>query len=452
MVLALFLLSFAHSSDITQLTSENFEEAVNRQPTLIKYFSQNCFHCIQFAPTYEDLASHFSSHNDTVTLAEVDCDVNVALCDKESIEGYPSLIFYSSINNPEKFEGERDYETLVKFVSERTGIYHHPLQSNTVTLDAENYDSVTMDPSKNVLVAFTAPWCTHCKRLKPELARASTIFQDIDDVVIGIIDAEENRKFCRQFKIESYPTILFYPAHREGDDDKIKALKLSEEQLVQMEHRLNDEFSQEQQTDKTSQDDLSIQIDTPKEEEIEDGLPAHLRRKGANLIETLDGDRSLNSLVDFINQHAGTYRTFDGGVEEMAGFEEVISDAIVNLVHAITQTPLKPSPNTPDDLTVEAEQDPTSTKTHSEDIPTSYIPTMEEVLKEINEKIPLVLNKYTIKTIRRYVSAIQTKGYSWIQSEAIRLRRILSSGALDVQQRMELTIRMNVLEMFHLQE
>lgn len=38
---------------------------------------------------------------------------------------------------------------------------------------ADNFDSV-LSKAKNALVVFYAPWCGHCKRIKPEFEKAAT--------------------------------------------------------------------------------------------------------------------------------------------------------------------------------------------------------------------------------------------------------------------------------------
>ncbi|KAA0158582.1 hypothetical protein FNF31_05333 [Cafeteria roenbergensis] len=54
------------------------------------------------------------------------------------------------------------------------------------------------------IVAFTAPWCGHCKKLKPELEKAAQLL----DVNIGTVDATNNRDLAVRFGVHGYPTVF----------------------------------------------------------------------------------------------------------------------------------------------------------------------------------------------------------------------------------------------------
>lgn len=82
------------------------------------------------------------------------------------------------------------------------------------TLVAHNFDEIVFDKSKDVLVEFYAPWCGHCKKLKPiwdQLGEKYGAFKD--KVVIAKMDATENDiPATAGFQVQGFPTIKFFPA------------------------------------------------------------------------------------------------------------------------------------------------------------------------------------------------------------------------------------------------
>jgi len=76
----------------------------------------------------------------------------------------------------------------------------------------KSFEAIVMDPTKDVLIEFYAPWCGHCKSLSPKFDKLGESFKGHDSVVIAKVDATENDT---PVDIKGFPTILFYPA-----DDK----------------------------------------------------------------------------------------------------------------------------------------------------------------------------------------------------------------------------------------
>ncbi|KAL6056824.1 protein disulfide-isomerase precursor [Balamuthia mandrillaris] len=76
-----------------------------------------------------------------------------------------------------------------------------------------NFEEIVLDPSKDVLVEFYAPWCGHCKHLAPVWEELGEAFKDNDKVVIAKIDATANDNPVVQ--IEGFPTIFLFPATAE---------------------------------------------------------------------------------------------------------------------------------------------------------------------------------------------------------------------------------------------
>lgn len=79
------------------------------------------------------------------------------------------------------------------------------LQLTTATVYLTKDDFASQTEGKKALVAFKAPWCTHCKKLKPvwdELA-------DKVDVVVGEVDCTVEKDLCAEHQVQGYPTIKY---------------------------------------------------------------------------------------------------------------------------------------------------------------------------------------------------------------------------------------------------
>jgi protein disulfide-isomerase-like protein len=66
-------------------------------------------------------------------------------------------------------------------------------------LTPENFDQVVLDPTKDVLVEFYAPWCGHCKQLAPTYDKLATVFKQEPEVVIAKIDADKYKDLASKY-------------------------------------------------------------------------------------------------------------------------------------------------------------------------------------------------------------------------------------------------------------
>lgn len=87
----------------------------------------------------------------------------------------------------------------------------------TVYLKQSDFKDATS--GKKALVAFKAPWCGHCKRLKPEWDKLA----ENVNVLIGEVDCTVEVELCQEQGVKGYPTIKYndgfgWKAYQSGRD------------------------------------------------------------------------------------------------------------------------------------------------------------------------------------------------------------------------------------------
>ncbi|RHY27674.1 hypothetical protein DYB32_006624 [Aphanomyces invadans] len=262
--------------------------------------------------------------------------------------------------------------------------------SDVVTLTPNTFKSV-VDGSKNVFVKFYAPWCGHCKNLEPTWETLATSFKNVDDVVIAKVDADEHKELGSEWEVNGFPTLKFwnkgakYPDPYNGgrsEDELIEFVNKAAGTNV----RAVKPFSHVVAL--TESDFASIAQDPTKHVLVEFYAPwcghckslsptwdklgavfagddnvviakvdatatGELAKKfgvsgyptikyfgtGASEPEDYGLGRDLPDFVSFVNEHAGTHRTVDGGLLPMAGRVESL-DVVINAAGDITKDTL----------------------------------------------------------------------------------------------------------------
>lgn len=152
------------SSAVIDLIPDNFDRVVLKsgKPALVEFFAPWCGHCKTLAPTYEELAQKFAFAEDRLSIAKVDADEHKALGRRFDVQGFPTLKWFDGKSDkPEEYNGGRDIDSLASFITEKTGVKpkaKKPLPSQVQQLDDQSFKR-EIGGDKDVLVAFTAPWC-----------------------------------------------------------------------------------------------------------------------------------------------------------------------------------------------------------------------------------------------------------------------------------------------------
>lgn len=139
----------------------------------------------------------------------------------------PNAVVIENLTSQEKFKSEVEkftVENVRSFVKDfndgkiKAYIKSEPVPEpakagEVAVVVGENFKDIVLDPTKDVMIEFYAPWCGHCKSLAPTYDKLANEFKDVDSVVIAKIDATANDSPHPAYTAHGYPTIYFAPAN-----------------------------------------------------------------------------------------------------------------------------------------------------------------------------------------------------------------------------------------------
>jgi len=210
-----------HASTAINFNEESFAEKVANKPHFVMFFAPWCGHCKRLAPTWEDLSVKYNEKDEDeqdVLIGKVDCTIETALCSAQEVTGYPTLKFFKSgVDSGVKYRGQRDFNSLIKFINEQMG-YEQPEEPEVVPEDAvvDTGLYVLNDKSfaKHVasgdhFIKFYAPWCGHCQKLAPAWQSLAKSYEGDDKVKIGKLDCTQAQSVCQENQVRGYPTLHY---------------------------------------------------------------------------------------------------------------------------------------------------------------------------------------------------------------------------------------------------
>lgn len=185
---------------------------------MIMFYAPWCGFCKQMKPDYSAAATELKPK---YIMAAIDANrpENSIIKKQYNISGFPTLLYYEQGQMKYTYEGDNNKAGLVAFMRNPAApLLMKPKEtdwaaetsSEIVHLTSSSFEPALKD-EKSVLVMFYAPWCGHCKRMKPEYEKAAEIMKESKIAgVLAALDATKESKIAGQFEVKGYPTVKYF--------------------------------------------------------------------------------------------------------------------------------------------------------------------------------------------------------------------------------------------------
>ncbi|CAH1967592.1 unnamed protein product [Acanthoscelides obtectus] len=211
------------AGDVVHLNEENFKPFLRKKKhVLVIFYAPWCGHCKKTKPEFIEAAARFRD-DPKVEFAAVDCTVEQALCSTNDVKGYPTMKYFSYYTkNTRVYNGGRTADDFVRFMLEPDKLSNNTpspptpenlswfSDSTVIHLTDRNFTQ-TLKKRKVVLVMFYAPWCGHCKRMKPDyIEAAKDLASQGYDQCMAMVDCTENPEVTEEYEISGFPTVKLF--------------------------------------------------------------------------------------------------------------------------------------------------------------------------------------------------------------------------------------------------
>lgn len=206
--------SVVHLPDISSL-----EKLINKNKSvMVMFYAPWCVYCKQMKPEYAAAATIVKQKGYGI-LAAMDAvrPENAAVRMKYEINGFPTLHYFKNGELMYTYNGDNKQDKLVEFMKDPTvsaskgkELEWSETSTDVVHLTESNFDS-TLQSESSVLVMFYAPWCGHCKNMKPEYEKAAaTMKKEKIPGILAAVDVTKETALAEKHNVRGFPTIKYF--------------------------------------------------------------------------------------------------------------------------------------------------------------------------------------------------------------------------------------------------
>lgn len=206
-------------NEVVHLNEETFKPFLKKKKhALVMFYAPWCGHCKRAKPEFGNAAEHFKE-DPKVALAAVDCTRHSSVCSGYEVRGYPTMKYFSYLKTVKEYNGGRTEADFIKFLSDPNAptpekasepYGDFPGSEKVIIMSDKSADDVLQNEDR-LLVMFYAPWCGHCKRMKPDFAEvANLLVKNGVPGKVAAVDCTEHTKIAERFEIQGFPTMKYF--------------------------------------------------------------------------------------------------------------------------------------------------------------------------------------------------------------------------------------------------
>jgi DnaJ family protein C protein 10 len=145
-----------------------------------------------------------------VSVGQVDCVIEQALCAEHYVQQYPNIRIY-----PADSVGTARYELYQGWMRDSHNLFvwlQNYMPTVSIPLDMGKFEKLVLKNEQAQgepwMIDFYAPWCGHCQVFAPTFESLASKFQGT--VKFGKVNCQDHQYLCNLAGIQAYPTIKFF--------------------------------------------------------------------------------------------------------------------------------------------------------------------------------------------------------------------------------------------------